>query len=111
MNLLLPIPLPKTLLEFMALVDRHLGVVFDDKCIAKSCGISERVGLIKIAEDLDIVPEGLQYHQAGHQSVLIGEVFWKMKERFRFNEDEFLGVVYGASSCLSPFRRTIHVVW
>lgn len=104
-KLLLPIPLPETLPEFMALVDRHLGVVLDVKCIAKSCGISERVGLIKMAEELGLVPEG-QHHQAGHDSKLIGEVFEKLKDRFRFNEDKFVGVVYGVSSCSRvPLRR------
>jgi len=110
------LPLPNTLPEFLRLVRSLLGNVYDMKHIAKSCGFEETMGLVRIADELGITrPEGWKHHQAGHDSLLIGQVFWKIKEQFSVNEDYFAGVVHGAElsnlvpmaappqmSCLAP---------
>ncbi|ONK70793.1 uncharacterized protein A4U43_C04F1590 [Asparagus officinalis] len=79
--------------------------VCDLKSMARWCGLSEKLGLMKIAEKLGIERTGHRHHQAGHDSMLIGEVFWAMKKRFGLKEDGLVGSLYGVeTSGCAPMR-------
>ena len=73
--------------------------------------------MVKMAEELGITrPEGWKHHQAGHDSMLIGKVFWKIKERFGISEECFIGAVHGAEpwdlvAVATPPPSSIHHVW
>ena len=49
------------------------------KHIAKFCGFGEMMGLLRMADELRSLGQGWKHHQAGHGSLLIGQVFWKIK--------------------------------
>lgn len=54
------------------------------------------MGLTRIAEKLGVNLEGHHHHQAGHDSTLIGDVFWHMKELYRVCEDQYVWMIHGA---------------
>lgn len=109
-RLLLQRPLPNTLPEFLGTVRCLFGNVYDVKHIARFYGFDERTGLMSLAERLGIHWEG-RHHQAGFDSMLIGEVFWKLKERFGLNEDSFVGIIHGAEMFNKvPFPVCTHFV-
>jgi len=97
-KLLTGLSLPETLPEFLYLVKTTLGYVYDVKHIASFYGFDEKVGLVKMADTLDVSWEG-QKHQAGYDSMITGLVFWKIKEIFGVDEDECEGIMFGAEQC------------
>lgn len=98
-------PLVNTLGEFLGQIQGIFGNVYDLKNIAKLYGFSEKLGLMKITEKLKI-EQTRHHHQAGCDSMLVGEVFWVMKKRLGLKENGFVGSLYGVEiSKFAPMRQ------
>jgi CCR4-NOT transcription complex subunit 7/8 len=89
-------PLPPTEEEFFELVKTYFPHIYDIKYLMKSCK-SLKGGLNNVAEDLEIQRLGPQ-HQAGSDSLLTAQTFFKMKKLFfedKIDDDKYAGVLYG----------------
>lgn len=95
-NLLTNQNLPKTEGEFFELLKTYFPKVYDVKYLMKSCK-NLKGGLQEVANELEVQRVGPQ-HQAGSDSLLTGQTFFRMKEMF-FEDDiddsKYLGHLYG----------------
>ena len=80
LNLLTNQDLPKTENEFFDILKIYFPCVYDVKYLMKSCK-NLKGGLQEVANELDVPRIGPQ-HQAGSDSLLTGQTFFKMKEMF-----------------------------
>jgi len=96
LNLLTNQNLPKTEAEFFELLKLYFPNVYDVKYLMKSCK-NLKGGLQEVANELEVLRIGPQ-HQAGSDSLLTGQTFFKMKEMF-FEDDiddsKYCGHLYG----------------
>lgn len=96
LNLLTNQNLPKTEAEFFELLKLYFPNVYDVKYLMKSCK-NLKGGLQEVANELEVTRIGPQ-HQAGSDSLLTGQTFFKMKEMF-FEDDiddsKYCGHLYG----------------
>lgn len=96
LNLLTNQNLPKTEGEFFGLLKLYFPNVYDVKYLMKSCK-NLKGGLQEVANELEVLRIGPQ-HQAGSDSLLTGQTFFKMKEMF-FEDDiddsKYCGHLYG----------------
>lgn len=86
-------PLPTEESEFRTLLGKYFPALYDIKFLMKSCR-SLKGGLQDIAEDMGVARVGPQ-HQAGSDSLLTGNIFFEMRERFfegRIDDSKFLYV-------------------
>ena len=90
LNLLTNQDLPKTENEFFDILKIFFPCVYDVKYLMKSCK-NLKGGLQEVAVELEVPRIGPQ-HQAGSDSLLTGQTFFKMKEMF------FEGTVYCTKS-------------
>jgi len=95
-NLLTNQNLPKTEAEFFEQLKTYFPNVYDVKYLMKSCK-NLKGGLQEVANELEVTRVGPQ-HQAGSDSLLTGQTFFRMKEMF-FEDDiddsKYLGHLYG----------------
>ena len=100
--------LPKTEEAFFENLKLYFPNVYDVKYLMKSCK-NLKGGLQELANELEVQRIGPQ-HQAGSDSLLTGQTFFKMKEMF-FEDDiddsKYLGHVYGlgtnfVAACAPP---------
>ena len=100
--------LPKTEEAFFENLKLYFPNVYDVKYLMKSCK-NLKGGLQELANELEVRRIGPQ-HQAGSDSLLTGQTFFKMKEMF-FEDDiddsKYLGHVYGlgtnfVAACAPP---------
>lgn len=88
--------LPKTESEFFEALRLYFPNVYDVKYLMKSCK-NLKGGLQEVANELEVPRIGPQ-HQAGSDSLLTGQTFFKMKEMF-FEDDiddsKYCGHLYG----------------
>ena len=95
LNLLTNQDLPKTEPEFFEILKIYFPCVYDVKYLMKSCK-NLKGGLQEVANELDVARIGPQ-HQAGSDSLLTGQTFFKMKEMFfegritTYNSIHFVG--------------------
>ncbi len=96
MSLLTAQNLPKTESEFFETLRLYFPNVYDVKYLMKSCK-NLKGGLQEVANELEVPRIGPQ-HQAGSDSLLTGQTFFKMKEMF-FEDDiddsKYCGHLYG----------------
>merc|ERR1711894_343469 len=82
--------------EFFELLKLYFPNVYDVKYLMKSCK-NLKGGLQEVANELEVPRIGPQ-HQAGSDSLLTGQTFFKMKEMF-FEDDiddsKYCGHLYG----------------
>ncbi len=96
LNLLTNQNLPKTEGEFFELLKLYFPNVYDVKYLMKSCK-NLKGGLQEVANELEVPRIGPQ-HQAGSDSLLTGQTFFKMKEMFFENDiddSKYCGHLYG----------------
>merc|ERR1712025_1127417 len=88
--------LPKTESEFFELLKVYFINFSDVKYLMKSCK-NLKGGLQEVANELEVLRIGPQ-HQAGSDSLLTGQTFFKMKDMF-FEDDiddsKYCGHLYG----------------
>lgn len=96
LNLLTNQNLPKAEGEFFELLKLYFPNVYDVKYLMKSCK-NLKGGLQEVANELEVTRIGPQ-HQAGSDSLLTGQTFFRMKEMF-FEDDiddsKYGGHLYG----------------
>lgn len=88
--------LPAEETEFFKLYNTYFPCVYDIKYLMKSCK-TLKGGLQDVADDLRVERIGKQ-HQAGSDSLLTAQTFFRMRELFfggRIDDDKFLGCLYG----------------
>ena len=73
-------PLPKEESEFRSLLSKYFPALYDIKFLMKSCR-TLKGGLQDIAEEMGVSRVGPQ-HQAGSDSLLTGNIFFEMREKF-----------------------------
>lgn len=118
MRIMLNKMLPDNEAEFHSLLDKYFPSLFDIKYIVKHVGtrnavnnnqeltqeanriiqiITQKSGLQDLANELNIQRVGIQ-HQAGSDSLLTGQVYFKMKEKIfggTIDEEKYKGQVWG----------------
>lgn len=96
LKLLTNVILPKAEGEFFNILKLYFPNVYDVKYLMKSCK-NLKGGLQEVANELEVRRIGPQ-HQAGSDSLLTGQTFFKMKEMF-FEDDiddsKYCGHLYG----------------
>jgi CCR4-NOT transcription complex subunit 7/8 len=89
-------PLPDSESEFFALLALYFPNLYDIKYIMKSCR-NLKGGLQDVAQELGVARIGPQ-HQAGSDSLLTCQAFFKLREVY-FNDnlsaEKFVGNLYG----------------
>ena len=125
MKLMICGPLPDDEAEFHKLLEKYFPSLFDIKFMLKHAGakgsvnnnqsltpeaqmtlnkIMTKAGLQDIAEELAVTRIG-QAHQAGSDSLITGQVYFKMKEKI-FNgvieESRYRGQVWGLNAQMPP---------
>lgn len=88
--------LPDQEANFHEFLNIYFPKIYDVKYLMKSCK-QLKGGLQEVADGLEIVRIG-QQHQAGSDSLLTGQVFFKMREMFFENmidEEKYLNHLYG----------------
>ena len=96
-------PLPPTESEFHDLLKTYFPCVYDIKYLMRSCK-NLRGGLSDLADDLQVPRIGPQ-HQAGSDSLLTLQSFFKMKSSFfddHIDDDKYLGILYGLGPNYNP---------
>lgn len=96
LKILTQCPLPEQEEEFFALVKLYFYNIYDVKYLMKSCK-NLKGGLQEVAEQLEIARVG-QQHQAGSDSLLTGEAFFKMREMFfedNIDDAKYSGHLFG----------------
>ncbi|ONK70532.1 uncharacterized protein A4U43_C05F34690 [Asparagus officinalis] len=98
-KLLMGRPLPEGRRRFLCRVQNVLGSVYDVKYMMACRGFNQRMGLVKLAEELDVVgaAEG-RNHQAGYDSLITALSFLKLR-RDGMVEDKAAGIFYGLHRC------------
>ena len=95
--------LPDTEHDFFDLTSLYFPRIFDVKYLMKSCK-NLKGGLQDVADALELERVGMQ-HQAGSDSLMTGDAFFKMKQVF-FDDDiddsKYCGHVYGLGSTTYP---------
>eukprot|EP01125_Pyxidicula_operculata_P016589 TRINITY_DN5727_c0_g1_i2.p1 TRINITY_DN5727_c0_g1~~TRINITY_DN5727_c0_g1_i2.p1 ORF type:complete len:290 (+),score=34.88 TRINITY_DN5727_c0_g1_i2:690-1559(+) len=90
------LPLPKKQSEFYDVVKIFFPCIYDIKYLMKSCR-NLKGGLQDVADDLEVERIGPQ-HQAGSDSLLTMQTFFKMKKLFfedYVDDEKYEGVLYG----------------
>ncbi|CAL9191995.1 unnamed protein product [Musa hybrid cultivar] len=90
-------PLPNTLNDFSDLVRTIFGQIYDLKYISRFCGglPQGEIGVVGLSRLLNFEPVGIR-HQAAYDSLLIGALFNKMKQRRHdIEDDRSASVLYG----------------
>jgi len=97
LKLLTNTKLPNEEKVFFELLKLFFPTVYDIKYLMKSCS-TLKGGLQEVAEQLEVERIGTQ-HQAGSDSLLTGQAFFKLKKDFFANEtdlaDKYSGHLYG----------------
>ena len=96
LKLLINTSLPKREEEFINLLDTYFINYYDIRMLIKGNGSFQR-GLNKLADQLEVRREG-QIHQAGSDSLVTIDVFYKLKRSGFINNktlEEFKNVLYG----------------
>jgi len=91
-------PLPAEESEFFDAVRTYFPCIYDQKFLMKSCK-NLKGGLNDLADDLKVDRIGPQ-HQAGSDSLLTCNTFFKMRSLFFENsidDSKYLGILYGLS--------------
>lgn len=102
LRLLTNLDLPSDETDFFDLLRIYFSNIYDVKFLMKSCK-DLKGGLQEVAEHLEIQRTGPQ-HQAGSDSLLTGEAFFKMKEMFfedNIDDTKYCGQLYGLTQELS----------
>lgn len=89
-------PLPTEEHEFFELVKIFFPNIYDVKYLMKSCK-NLKGGLQEVADQLEVERQGPQ-HQAGSDSLLTGQTFFKMREMFfedHIDDAKYCGHLYG----------------
>ncbi|CAZ82960.1 unnamed protein product [Tuber melanosporum] len=98
------LPLPKEESEFRNLLSKYFPALYDIKFLMKSCR-TLKGGLQDIAEEMGVSRVGPQ-HQAGSDSLLTGNIFFEMREKFfdgKIDDAKYLGQVWGLNGAgISP---------
>lgn len=105
-------PLPTEESEFRTLLGKYFPALYDIKFLMKSCR-SLKGGLQDIAEDMGVARVGPQ-HQAGSDSLLTGNIFFEMRERFfegRIDDSKFLYVPQSRVTTSPANNRHSGQVW
>lgn len=91
-------PLPATEDEFFELLKIWFPCIYDIKFLMRSCK-SLKGGLQDVADELQVQRIGPQ-HQAGSDSLLTLNAFFKMRQKYFEDEidDKYLGNLYGLGS-------------
>ncbi|KAI0981118.1 hypothetical protein GJ496_008753 [Pomphorhynchus laevis] len=92
--------LPETDNEFFNLLKVYFPIVFDIKYLMKSCE-NLHGGLQNVARQLNIPRIG-QSHQSGSDSLLSGQVFFRIKKMYFHNTidiDRFNGHIFSLGNC------------
>ncbi|KAK1267451.1 hypothetical protein QJS04_geneDACA014622 [Acorus gramineus] len=99
-------PLPGNLGEFLSLVATFFGRVYDLKSMAKWCHglMGGEIGLVRMANILNIDISCTNPHQAGHDSLITSKVFCVIKRKYKLNEQEYQGCLYGLPSAQLLFK-------
>lgn len=100
-------PLPSSESEFFEMLLTYFPNVYDIKYLMKSCE-TLRGGLNQLADDLNVRRIG-PAHQAGSDSLLTLQTFFRMMHRFfenNFDDTKYLGILYGLGKV-----RTQMCVW
>lgn len=129
MRIMLNRMLPDNEAEFHQLLDKHFPSLFDIKYIVKHVGnrntvnnnqdltpeanriiqiITQKSGLQDLANELNIQRVGIQ-HQAGSDSLLTGQVYFKMKEKIfggTIDEEKYKGQVWGLNGQMPQSMMT-----
>jgi CCR4-NOT transcription complex subunit 7/8 len=95
--------LPQTESEFHELLKTYFPCVYDIKYLMRSCK-NLRGGLNDLADDLQVPRIGPQ-HQAGSDSLLTLQSFFRMKSSFfdeHIDDDKYLGILYGLGPNYNP---------
>uniref|UniRef100_A0A6A7G872 poly(A)-specific ribonuclease n=3 Tax=Hirondellea gigas TaxID=1518452 RepID=A0A6A7G872_9CRUS len=90
------LPLATKESEFFELLHAYFPYLYDVKYLMKNCD-SVKGGLNSLAQQLGIKRIGPQ-HQAGSDSMLTGNVFFKLRQKFfegEINDEKFSGILYG----------------
>ncbi|XP_071951500.1 CCR4-NOT transcription complex subunit 7-like [Antedon mediterranea] len=91
--------LPSEESEFFELLRIYFPGIYDVKYLMKSCK-DLKGGLQEVADDLEVIRIGPQ-HQAGSDSLLTLQTFFKMRENYfedNIDDDKYLGHLYGLGS-------------
>jgi len=97
------LPLPKKQADFFETVKVFFPCIYDVKYMMKSCR-TLKGGLQDLADDLQVDRIGPQ-HQAGSDSLLTLQSFFKMKEQYfegHIDDDKYRGVLYGLGISWTP---------
>jgi len=103
-------PLPPTEEEFFELIKTYFSCIYDIKYLMKSCK-NLKGGLNNLADDLDVERIGPQ-HQAGSDSLLTCQTFFKMKHLYfedKIDDEKYKGVLFGLGSSASS--NSVVVPW
>lgn len=106
LKLLTQTKLPEDEGEFFKLLRVYFPTVFDIKYLMKSCKQLQG-GLQDIADQMQIKRVGRQ-HQAGSDSLLTGQAFFKMRSLFFediIDTEKFSGHVWGLGDSCMPIRK------
>jgi len=98
--------LPKEESEFFELLRTYFPCIYDIKYLMKSCE-NLKGGLQKVAEQLKCERVGPQ-HQAGSDSHLTAQTFFKMKKQFfedQIDDDKYMGVLFGLGQNLRKEKK------
>ncbi|KAL7749030.1 CCR4-NOT core DEDD RNase subunit [Sorochytrium milnesiophthora] len=103
LKLLTCAPLPAEEADFFSVLNTFFPCIYDIKYLMKSCK-NLKGGLQDLADDLKVRRVGFQ-HQAGSDSLLTAEAFFRMREVY-FNDsiedDKYLGCLYGLGTWSIP---------
>ncbi|XP_049849057.1 CCR4-NOT transcription complex subunit 7-like [Schistocerca gregaria] len=102
-------PLPSTVVEFHEQLKTYFPCFYDVKYLMRSCR-NLRGGLNDVAEDLKVTRIGPQ-HQAGSDSLLTLQSFFRMKKLFFDNyidDEKYSGILFGLGPNNNPnFLRSV----
>lgn len=96
LKILTCLPIPSDEQEFFELIRIYFPNIYDVKYLMKSCK-TLKGGLQEVAEELEVQRVGPK-HQAGSDSHLTGQVFFKMREMFfedHIDDAKYCGHLYG----------------
>jgi len=99
-------PLPKEETDFFDLLKTYFPCIYDIKYLMKSCETLHG-GLQKVADQLGVDRIGPQ-HQAGSDSLLTAQTFFKMRQVFfdeSIDDEKYMGVLFGLGQNLRRERK------